>query len=180
MDELELCIQTFERMLDKDYFLTLEDGTVLHLYFTKSHFKHLLGLHKLTDLDAFHPGKGLSAKRVYEHIRNGKITFQTIRKSAHYNKIADRIACFPMIESVFSKKVIVDFNPELLDRCKLQAEYILYTEYKDGYLHLAIGHDVKRQYPESFFYEPTKYYLSGQHFLNVSKLEIIAKTKKNK
>ncbi len=104
MDELELCIQTFERMLDKDYFLTLEDGTVLHLYFTKSHFKHLLGLHKLTDLDAFHPGKGLSAKRVYEHIRNGKITFQTIRKSAHYNKIADRITCFPMIESVFFQK----------------------------------------------------------------------------
>lgn len=180
MDELQLCIQTFENMLDKDYFLTLENGTVLHIYFTKSHFRHLLGLHKLTDLDAFHPRSGLSARRAYDYIKTGKITADTIRKSVHYGKIAERIACFPMIESVFAKKVIVDFNPTLLENCKLEAEYILYTEFKRGYLHLAIGHDIKGQYPESFFYEDSKYYLTEQHFMNVVKLEITEKSKKKK
>lgn len=85
-----------------------------------------------------------------------------------------------MIENVFSKKVIVDFNPSLLKSCKLQAEYILYKEYKNGYLHLAIGHDVKGQYPESFFYENSNYYLSEQHFMDVKKCEIVKKAKKSK
>ena len=180
MNDLEQCIQTFENILDKDYILTLEDGTVLHIFFTAKHFKHLLGLHKLTDIAAFHPKRGLSAKAVYDYIKRGKITFDTIRKSAHYSKIADRVACFPMIESLFFKKVIVDFNPALLKNCKLQAEFILYTEYRNGYLHLAIGHDIKGQYPESFFYEDSKCNLSGQHFVNVEKLEVIQKQRKNK
>ena len=133
MNDLEQCVQTFENMLDKDYFLTLDDGTVLHIFFTEKHFKHLLGLHKLTDIAAFSPKSKLSAKAVYNYIKAGKITFDTIRKSAHYDKIKNRIACFPMIESVFSKKVIVDFNPSLLENCKLQAEYILYKEHGSGY-----------------------------------------------
>ncbi|MCC2176694.1 PBECR4 domain-containing protein [Agathobaculum butyriciproducens] len=180
MNDLEQCVQTFENMLDKDYFLTLEDGTVLHIFFTEKHFKHLLGLHKLTDIAAFSPKSKLSAKAVYNYIKTGKITFDAIRKSAHYDKIKNRIACFPMIESVFFKKVIVDFNPSLLENCKLQAEYILYKEHGSGYLHLAIGYDVKGQYPESFFYEDSKCYLSSQHFMNVVKLEVVQKSKKTK
>lgn len=43
MNDLEQCIQTFENILDKDYILTLEDGTVLHIFFTAKHFKHCTG-----------------------------------------------------------------------------------------------------------------------------------------
>lgn len=177
MDELQRCAQIFSELLNRDYLLTLENGVVLRIFFEKKHFKHLLGLHKLKDLDAFHPKRGLSAKKVYAMVLEGKLTMHKIKKSAFYPLIQDRIQEFLFIKNVFQKKIVVDFDPTRLESCKLEAEYILYTQHKDGYIHLTIGNDFGHQYPESFFFERTNYYLSGQTLLEVVKLEIIDRKK---
>lgn len=179
MDQLRKCEQIFTEMLNNDYFLTLETGDILHIFFKKEHFQHLLGLHKLKDIPAAQAGAG-KKQLIYKRIQRGELTMSQIRKSKYYHKIADRIQLFPMIESLFFKKAIVDFNPALLESCKLNAQYILYREYGTGYLQLAIGNSVSGIYPESFMYEPTKYYLSEQTLLDVVKLEIVPKTKKKK
>lgn len=177
---LSQCVVRFQDLLSKDYYLTLEDGTKLHIFFQTKDFKHLLGLHKLTDMpDISRAG----ANAVFNAVLNKRITQEQIEKSEYYYKIKDRIEHFPQIESVFGKEVIVDFNSTLLQKCDLKAEYLMYHEcdssYTD-YIHLAIGHTVKGYYPESFFYEPTKQYLSGQIILEVEKIEVIPRRKRKK
>ena len=179
MDQLKKCEQIFTEMLKNDYFLTLETGDILHIFFKKEYLQHLLGLHKLKDIPEAQVGPG-QKQLIYKRIQRGKLTMSMVRKSKYYHKIADRIQFFPMIESLFSRKVIVDFNPTLLESCKLNAQYILYEEYGTGYLQLAIGNSVSGIYPESFMFEPTKYYLSGQTLLDVVKLEVVPKIKKKK
>lgn len=178
MDELKRCEQVFTQMLDKDYILTLETGEVLHIFFKKEHFQHLLGLHKLKDVPEAQAKPG-QKQLIYKRIQRGQLTMNMVQKSKYYHKIKDRIQMFPMIESVFFKKVVVDFNPALLESCKLNAEYILYMQYGTGYLHLAIGHNVSGIHPESFIFEPTNYYLSGQTLLDVIKLEVVPKHDKH-
>ncbi len=173
MDELMQCAQTFSHMVGKDYILTLENGIVLHIYFQKDQLRHLLGLHKLTDLNIFQANSKISAGAIFKMIHNGKLTLNDIKKSSFYGKVEQRIKLFPLIESVFDKKIVVDFDAHLPENCVLPAEYILYNRYLDGFLHLAIGHDINGQFPLSFFFEPTNYYVSGQNLLEVVSLEIV-------
>lgn len=174
MDNIARCAQKYAELLEKDYFLTLENGIVLHIFFKKHNFKHLLGLHKLIDLQE----SKLSSGVLFKKALNGNLTDSILKKSSFYDLIADRIAAFPDVEKVFGKKIIVDFNPLLLESCKLEAEYLLYTQYGEGFIILSIGNTVSEEYPESFFYERTNQYLSGQLFLDVVKLEIKTHQKK--
>lgn len=179
-DYLSQCVVKFQELLSNDYYLTLEDGTELHILFQKKHFKHLLGLHKLVDMPDI---SRANATAMYHAILNQKITQKRIERSVWYYKIKERIEHFPQIESVFGKKVIVDFNASLLEKCELKAEYILYSELDEKYteyIHLAIGHSVKGFYPESFFYEPSRQYLSGQVILNIDHIQIIPHEKNKK
>lgn len=171
MDKVSLCARIYSEIIQKDYYLTLEDGNELHIRFDKRNFKHLLGIHKLKDIHE----SSLSSAALYKKALAGDITEKDLKKSVFYPKIEKRIAAFPDIEKVFGKKIIVDFNPLLMESCKLHAEYILYAEYNEGYIHLSIGNSVNGEFAESFFYERTKQYLSGQILLEVVKIEIIQK-----
>lgn len=170
MDYLELCVQKYEQLMDRDYYLTLENGVGLHIFFKKCNFVHLLGLHKLTDLAYFSRRAHNSADSLYHKIRSGGIKERDLRRSRHFHRIKRRFELFPLMETVFSGKTVVDFNPTLLERCHLTAEYILYVPFEDGWLHLAIGINKGECFPESFFFDQSDYYLKGQKLLAVKDL----------
>ena len=67
-------------------------GTLLELniYFGAEHYKHLVGLHKLTDIEM----SSQNAETLYQEILTGKTTIQDIKKSKKFKKVEDRISCF--------------------------------------------------------------------------------------
>lgn len=172
MDHLELCVQKYEQLMERDYYLTLENGVQLHIFFKKCNFVHLLGLHKLSDLAYFSRRAHNSADTLYRKIRSGGIKERDLRRSRHFHRIRRRFELFPQLESVFSGKAVVDFNPTLLERCHLTAEYILYVPHEDGWLHLAVGINNGECFPESFFFDQSDYYLKGQKLVAVEELRI--------
>ncbi len=168
MTKIEQCLYVYKDFLNKDFFLTLENGIVLHIFFQKSNFSHLVGLHKLKDLEI----ANRTGSAIYKDLERGRITQSDLEKSDYYYLIQNRVNHFPKIDQIFGKKIIVDFNPALLSSCKLNAEYILYQNCGSAYIHLAIGHSVRGYYPESFFYDITPQYLSGQILLDVTEIRI--------
>ena len=59
----------------------------IELLFLPSHFYHLVGLHKLTDI----PSLRRSSSNIYLEILSKKLTYSDIEKSVHINEMSDRL-----------------------------------------------------------------------------------------
>lgn len=138
-----------------------------------------MGLHKLSDLRRL---KSENPAKVFKDILSGNISVETIESSSFYYKIADRIEHFEKIADMLDKeksKIIIDFNRELINGTELiNTKYILYRDislYNDdlsGYANLTIGERQNKIYPETFFYEKSKRYISEQILLDILDIEI--------
>lgn len=166
------CAFVYESLLENIYCLTLENGQTLDIRFKKEYFKHLLGLHKLTDIRQL---SNMSARLVYKEILSGASLLESIRKSAKYSLILDRIDYFCFLPTLMHGKIIVNFDTRVVDgETHLHnTDLILYRKIGNGYVHLTIGENLDGYYPETFFYEPTKKYITGQTLLDVVKTEIL-------
>jgi len=169
---LEECADVYGNLLHKYFILTLEDGTTITLIFNKSAFPHLLGLHKLADLPQI---KNISAAMIYKNILYNRITNKDIGKSKHIDKIADRLKYFNSIPELLNSKIIIDYNDELVANSKLnKTKYILFKRTPpDGYIHLSLGSNGNKIYPETFFYEGSKRYINEQILLDIVDVQII-------
>ena len=185
MENIQECAIFYNSLIDKDYIFTLENGIKFKLYFKPSNFYHLMGLHKLNDVRLL---KINSYNKIYKDILSGIISVKTIENSAFYYKIADRVEHFGKITDMLDKeksKIIIDFNRELIGGTELiNTKYILYRdialydEEKSGYANLTIGERQEKIYPETFFYEKSKRYISEQILLDVTDIKI--KSRKSK
>ena len=45
MNTLKDCLSIYLKLMKKDYYITLENGVKIKVYFEKKNFYHLLGLH---------------------------------------------------------------------------------------------------------------------------------------
>lgn len=180
MGTLEQCLHVYKTMLNKDYYITLENEIKIHVRFEKGNFYHLLGLHKLTDLKTLCVPNAPSI--VFKDICKTKICHADIIKSVHYEKIENRINSFYLFPELLtfdkSNKIIVDFDKNLLKKSELvNTKYILYKRL-DGVVHFTLGCKNAKIYPETFFYNATSTYLSSQKLLNIEQIEIISFDKK--
>ena len=166
------CAYIYEALLENIYRLTLENGTVLEIRFKKEYFKNLVGLHKLTDIRHL---PGMDPKRAFKEILSGSPLVPTIQKSARYFLIENRVNYFYFLPSLLHGKIVVDFDTRLVDGETLlqNTDIILYRKIGSGYVHLTIGENLECHYPETFFFEPTKKYISGQNLLDIIKTEIV-------
>lgn len=79
----------------------------LQIIFGKEHFKHLIGIHKLTDL----PYARMDSDMLLHRILNGEIGYSDFAKSEHFYKMAKRIENFDKIkDTLFSSKLMVKSN----------------------------------------------------------------------
>lgn len=177
MKDIKECAELYKSLLNKNYIFTLENGITFTIYFQPSHFFHLIGLHKLNDLEKLTEN---SKSIVFKKILRGQITQAYIEKSLHYRSMSNRIQYFEEIANMLDKensKVIVDFDhSKLTFESELNnTKYILYRRVKDGCAHTTIGKEKRELYPETFFFDESKRYLTGQTLLDIIKIETVIK-----
>lgn len=183
MKNIQECAEFYETLMGKNYIFTLENGIKFIFFFKPSNFYHLTGLHKLNDIRQLVDGS-LSLNKIYKNILSGELSTELIEKSVFYHKISSRVKHFGKILDMLDKsksKIIIDFDPELIEGTELQnTKYILYRHLDSGYANLTLGEDKGSIYPETFFTENSKRYISEQILLDVVDIEIIENRKKKK
>jgi len=169
MDLLLLAAKEYSKLLGKIYLYTLETGVVLQVEFAPGYFHHLLGLQKLTDIPQVIKNP---RAYIYRNIINGKITLNHIQRSKYFNEIESRLRHFPQINRLIEfEKVIVDFDPSLINSKLTKADYVLYKRSNDNmFLNLFLmtdGLNRGKQIPLTFLPESTGYYTHGQKTIKV-------------
>ena len=126
------------------------------ILFTDNHFKHLLGLHKLTDIAQVKPTSAI----LYQRILNKELSHSDIEFSLNYLLIEDRLKYFKELKSVlYSKQLMIkslhgEFNTILADFMLTQQN----TNY--GYTHLFLKEEDKGfTIPVTFFTRKDNTYL---------------------
>ena len=82
------------------------------------------------------------------------------------------------------EKVIIDFNPSLIQSKMVNAHYVLFKRSNDNmYLNLFLKQDESNQekhIPLTFLTDPSGYYTHGQKVVNILSMSTIARSNKNK
>jgi hypothetical protein len=174
MEQIDKAIESFQRLRQHRYRITIENGTVLEFQFVPEQFHHLAGFHHLTDLPQIAAPKQ-GKRRFYAELRKGKITTETIQNSVRFPMIAERIASFPEIEEILSAgnaKIIVAFDPTKVFT-KINAEFFLYkrsgtlgTDLCYYTLFLGCDHQTQKYFPETYLVEHSSMYFQNQTILN--------------
>jgi len=125
------------------YVFHLENNEVFTLAFAEEHLFHLLGLHKLLDLEGF---SGQKRKvQVIRRIKSGKLPHGQIAESKFYPSIQSRVAHFPFIGELLQLgacNLVIDFDrSKVRPYSNIDAKYILYRELDDGIIHLTLARD---------------------------------------
>lgn len=128
----------------------LIDGTVIEVVYREENFLHLLGLHKVVDIQLIQfwldrTNRTVKLMDVIKGIKNGTLT-----------------------------DAIVDFNASLI-HSKISSDYILFEEKKKGeYNHMGIAKDAVSgsRYVETFFHESSDKYIAGQKTVKVKSYKV--------
>lgn len=160
---------------------TLADASLITYTYDEKAFLHLLGIHKLVDLQLIQFWQDKSVKSVkldtvIKKIKQEKFTDTEVRSSTHFGKIQDRYDSFNYnnLTTLNYTDAIVDFDPSIIGS-KLKSKHILFEQKRNGnYNHMGIALDPSGyRYIESFFNEPTNKYITGQTIIPVSTFKII-------
>ena len=179
MVTIQDCAKLYETLIGNEYTLILENDMIITFNFDKGNFFHLMGLHKLSDVDEFHIGGKMKSKSlIYKEILKGTIPDHILWDKKGYDKIIDRINNFEYIEDLLtfdkSNKLIIDFDINLINRFDSllsNTKYILYKSIENLYIHLTLGQQSKI-YPESFFAHYGKDYISEQILIEIKDIQI--------
>lgn len=164
MDRLQDCAKAFEHLLDTTYHIVIgrKGNTVtIDIAFKAEHFHHLLGLHKLRDIEA------LSHKRekVFDDILAGRISFSDIEKSCSFGEIKGRVDPLTNMENILDdNRLIFRYNNKANSFSLIHAEYLLSTDYNQDIVYIfldKIGNG-DQFFCRSFFPKTGKDYTEGQ------------------
>ena len=125
MDLLQQCATSFARLTGYQYRFTLgRKGklTEILLGFNQTDFHHLAGLHKLKDISIARDNRQI----VFRNILAGKITYETIAKSAFVTESRLRLESFQYIEDLLDgDQLIFRFNKKLLPYSAIDGDFLL-------------------------------------------------------
>lgn len=169
MIDIEAINQTIHILKRSNFRISIEDGTVFTLRFQTAQFYHLLGLHYLVDLpDMSNNGR---SDEIIKRLLDGRITLSYLQKSAFFGKIAARLEHFSLLADMLVAnrcKIIVDFDPSLITT-QIKSRYLLYKTDSSHSIYYLFGIACTPRgvfYPETFFVEPSRYYVSEQNLLD--------------
>ena len=159
----------------------LIDGTVIEVVYREENFLHLLGLHKIVDIQLIQfwldrTNRTVKLLDVIKGIKNGTLTDALIKGSHFYHLIQDRYENFSYdnLTTLNYTDAIVDFNASLI-HSKISSDYILFEEKKKGeYNHMGIAKDAVSgsRYVETFFHESSDKYIAGQKTVKVKSYKV--------
>lgn len=168
------CIEAYDELIGVKYVFTVgrknvEKDIVIH--FNKSDFKHLVGLHYLTDIRSLHG----SSEDIYDNIKNGVVSYSILENSTHYSEIeSNRIALFPAIKSLIeNNKLIFRFNKSQSAYTRIKYEYVMEFEGENDTSYLFLNKSRKEgEYSGvSFFKKEGRDYTKGQTRWTVLKIK---------
>ncbi|MCI8521258.1 MAG: hypothetical protein HFE51_09875 [Clostridia bacterium] len=164
-DKLQQCAKAFSKLLDIQYKIIVgRKGELVEilLAFDITEFVHLAGLHKLTDNEFF---RTASRKKVFEHILNGKISYETAAKSEEFELVSERINCLEYLEDMLdSNDIIFKYNSKQNIFSLIQADYLMESKHDSQSVYIFID-KVKNSnlhFCRSFFPKGDKDYTVGQ------------------
>ena len=186
MDLLYISACEFQNLLHKQYNAVVGYKgklTDISFYFLPSHYYHLIGLHKLSDIPKI-SGNLKIKMAMLKDIINRKITYDDIQKSSFIQEIAERIRYAANIKDIINSidkgKVILGFNGKQMTR--IQADFLIPQNHSGGYLHLFLNHENKKNLyvPCSFFFSNNDKYMVGQKKFTTLTFEIVDISKSKK
>lgn len=181
MNELLKKYNDYMRLTNCKAEYTLENSIKIAFTYKEENFAHLLGLHKLKDIQLiqFWNDKNnhtVKLKTVINQIKKSIFTDEMVKSSIHYYKIQDRYESFSYdnLTTLNYTDAIINFNPTLI-RSKIKSDYILFEEKLNSeYNHMGIALDTSstHRYVETFFHESTDKYLTGQTIVKVNQFTL--------
>lgn len=159
----------------------LADNTIIKYTYKEENFAHLLGLHKLDDIQLIQfwldrSNKTVKLKDVLKRIKNGTFTDAMVKASVHYSDIEDRYNSFTYdnLSMLNYTDAIIDFDASII-KSLIKSDYILFEQKQNGeYNHMGIGKDAKtgERYVETFFHEATGRYVSNQKIVKIKSYKL--------
>lgn len=176
MNDLLQKYNDYMRLKDCRAEYTLSNGLSIDFTYKEENFIHLLGLHKLIDIQLIQffndkTNKKVQTKYIISRIKKAKFTDEMVKASVFYPDIATRYESFSYdnLTTLTYTDAVINFNPALI-KSKIKSDYLLFEE-KPGleYNHLGIAMDPKtgQTYIETFFHQDTDMYISGQTIVKV-------------
>jgi hypothetical protein len=154
----------------------LIDGTKISVSYRKENFAHLIGLHKLKDIQVIQfwldkNNKTVKLDTLLKKIKKETFTDKMVKSSVFYPKIKERYEKFTYdnLTTLNYTDVIVDFKPEIINS-KIKSDYLLFEKKADNtYNHMGIALDnsIGYRYIETFFNESTGMYMKGQNIVKI-------------
>ena len=179
MSKLKTILEAFTNLCCYDYHYIIDSGIEVKLIIKKENLPHLLGLHKLVDIESLrkYSKNKIAAKVIYKDIKNGNLTYDKISQSEHFKKIEDRLNHIGNVESLLFDRIVLDFDNTKINT-KIKSDILMYRKIKKDFVHLCLVKNSRGEYvPETLLVQQDKYYIRKQKELKVLKL-IIKKNKK--
>ncbi|MCQ2478376.1 MAG: PBECR4 domain-containing protein, partial [Clostridia bacterium] len=120
----------FEKITHYKYKYTMGRKGQLYIFeidFRPSDFHHLIGLQKLTDIEAVDDDREI----VFDNILNGKINYDKLIKSSFYEDIRERFDSFENFTKIFNDKNTTYKYTQDLTYSQIPADY-LFTNHSYG------------------------------------------------
>ena len=130
MDDLLQKYNDFMRLNNcrAEYLLSID------FVYKEENFIHLLGLHKLIDIQLIQlfndkTNKMVQTKYIISRIKKGKLTDAMVRASVFYNDISERYENFSYdnLTTLNYTDAVINFNPSLINS-KIKSDYLLFEE----------------------------------------------------
>jgi hypothetical protein len=155
----------------------LSNGMAIDFVYKEENFIHLIGLHKLKDVQLIQllndkSNKKVHTKYIISRIKKGMFTDAMVKSSTFYYDIESRYDSFSYdnLTTLSYTDAVINFNPRLINS-KIKSIYLLFEEkINNEYNHLGIAEDsnTNTRYIETFFHQTSDMYIKGQ---NITKVE---------
>lgn len=177
MDKLKQSALAFEKLLKYEYEITAGSKKTLlkmTLFFAKEHYMHLIGLHKLTDLQM----QRYKKDKMYDMVIRDELTYEYIEKSVFFPEIKERIELFPILEEALdSNELLIKYKQGFAQGTMIEASYIFVYNHGNMLIHYFVDQDEKTglYFGRSFFARN-----DDKFFRNQQTFKILKKIKYNK
>ena len=157
------CVDSFISLLDTTYELILGRKGVavsLQITFDKKDCYHLMGLQYLKDRPELNRDRG----KIFDELRERKLTKEKIESSDFYDKIVARIEMLPYLEILFdSNETIFKYNQKINNFSLIKADYLMRNKIMNQIVYVFLGKSLENTYfCRSLFFEDKRDYTKNQ------------------
>ena len=178
MDLLKQAAVIYKSLINKEYHFVLSGGAAIRVIFKADNFKHLAGLHKLSDLYWF-ASEQYPSIRLLKMVLRDKIMDADLTRSRYFDDSAkNRLMCLYRISELFvpSASVVFPFDSTKSPlNISIKSQVLFFKpDSGDYYITFGAAQDASGlyYYPETLFYRQDDAYITGQNIQTISSVEI--------